>query len=295
MRFANASLFCLLGLALPVAAQQQEPRPARNAPIYRITVVQRSITAINYGNQSEPSRIDFKGTVLEPKARGEATVENAQGAVKIKAKFERLEAPGSFGPRFLTYVLWAITPDGKANNLGEIVTDAHDRARLSVTTHLQAFGLIVTAEPYFAVAEPSDLVVAENIPRPETEGQVEEVQAKYQLLPRGSYTLNLGEPASTPSGPLVSQDEYNAILAIYEAQNAIQIARSLHADLYAPDVLSTAEALLDRARAANAQKGNTKAAVTTAREAAERAEDARLIAVKKTEARRAAQQAPAAE
>lgn len=289
MRSISIAISMLCLFRLPIPAQTQR------SPIYKITVVQRSITAISYGHRAASTKIDFKGTVLSPKAQGEATVQSSQGAVKVNAKFQHLDAPAKFGPQYLTYVLWAITPDGHANNLGEIVTDSSDNGKLAVTTHFQAFGLIVTAEPYFSVTEPSDLVVLENAVRPNTQGKVEEVQAKYQLLPRGEYTLNIGAPENAPSGPMVSMDEYNALLALYEARNAVQIARSAQADLYAPDVFQKAQELLDQAQSYKTQKDGSKKVITTAREAAERAEDARLIATKKKAEQQAAPKRQTAE
>ena len=168
--------------------------------------------------------------------------------MKIDAKLKRLDAPTRFGPQYLTYVLWAITPDGRASNLGEIVTDSKDNGRLAVTTAFQAFGLMVSAEPYFAVTQPSDLVVLENAVRSDTTGRVEQVHANYQLLPRGQYTLNIGSPANQPNTPMVSQHEYDAILAVYEAINAVEIARSAEADVYAPGVFQRAGQLLTRRR-----------------------------------------------
>ena len=56
-----------------------------------------------------------------------------------------------------------------------------------MTTELQVFGLVVTAEPYFAVSRPSDVVVMENVVRPDTVGKIEVIDAKYELLQRGQY------------------------------------------------------------------------------------------------------------
>jgi hypothetical protein len=140
---------------------------------------------------------------------------------------------------------------------------------------------MVTAEPYFAVTQPSDLVVLENAVRPDTMGHAEPVQANYQLLPRGQYTLNIGARANQPNTPMVSLHEYNALLALYEARNAVQIARSAGADVYAPDVFQRAVELLDQAQSYKTHKAETNTVITTAREAVERAEDARLITMKK--------------
>jgi len=142
-----------------------------DAPIYRITVVQRSLSAVNYGRRSGPTKIDFRGTVLAPETRGSATVEAKAGAVGIHAKFAGLDSPAKFGPQYLTYVLWAISPEGQTERLGEVITNHSDDAKLDVTTSLQTFGLLVTAEPYFAVSKPGPVVVMENVLRPDTVGR----------------------------------------------------------------------------------------------------------------------------
>jgi hypothetical protein len=215
---------------LPVLGQQ-----AVQAPIYKVTVEQRSIEAVNYGQRDEPAKIDFRGTVLLPRAEGSAKVESRPGAVDIDAKFKGLKAPAQFGPRYLTYVLWAITPEGRPVNLGEVLPGPSNKARLKVTTRLQAFGLLVTAEPCFSVTQPSNVVVLENVVRPDTQGRLEEVKAKFELLRRDQhpvaesavdrqYVRNEEKP--------VPMDRHEALLALYEAQNALQIARSQGAGRY---------------------------------------------------------------
>jgi len=256
------------------------PQQSSTVPLYRLTVVGRTIQAVNYGHRSEPTRIDFRGTVLLPDAKGGATVRNQRGATVIDAKFERLSLPSRFGPQFLTYVLWAITPDGRTANLGEIVLNPSDEGKLHVTTDFPAFGLMVTAEPYFSVVQPSDVVVMENKVRPDTIGKIQVVEAKYELLPRGQFTLD-DQAAATPPTKKVRMNEYEAISAVYQAQNALQIARSWGADRHAHEVFSKAVALFDQARAYKETK-DYKRAVMTAREAAQTAEDAREIAEKRT-------------
>jgi hypothetical protein len=214
-------------------------------------------------------------------------VESKSGAVEIDSKFEELTAPTRFGPEYLTYVLWAITPDGRPVNLGEVVADGSDKAKLKVTTQLQAFGLIVTAEPYFSVTQPSNIVVLENVLRPDTKGKVEEVEARYELLPRHPYpaapkTVEIQEPA--PNGAKrIPQDKYEAVLALYQAQNALQIARADGADRYAADTLQKAEQLYAQAQKLQTDKGESKRVVTMAREAAQTAGDARNIALTHTQ------------
>ena len=244
----------------------------------------RTLAAINYEHRSGPTKIDFQGTVVLPKAKGDATVESKRGRISIDVKFDHLEPPTKFGREYLTYVLWAITPQGRPKNLGEIVVGPSDKAKISVTTDLQALGLMVTAEPYYSVTAPSDVVVLENIVRPDTIGKVEEVAAKYDLLPRGQYTLNENPNQLRTVGTeaeALPYDRYEAVLELYQAQNAIQIARSLGADHFAADTLSKAEALLSEAQDMQARKQDTHMIVSRAREAAQTAEDARMITVKR--------------
>lgn len=276
------------GMLLGVGFAQPPVSPGPQ-PIYRVTVVSRNLEAVNYEHRGGPTPIDFQGTVLLPKAKGTAMVDSHRGAVSIDAKFEHLDAPTRFGREYLTYVLWAISPEGRAKNLGEVLVDSSNKAHIKVTTDLQAFGLMVTAEPYYSVTIPSDVVVAENIVRPDTIGAREEVTAKYELLPRGQYTLNV-QPSQLQSinaeWEKLPYDRYEAVLELYQAQNAVQIARSLGADQYAPESFSKAESLLAQAQDMNARKLDTHTIVSTAREAAQMAEDARTIAVKRRDADR---------
>lgn len=200
-------------LVIPAAAVCQETQQGEQRPIYRVTVVERTMPAVNYGHRALPTRIDFNGTVLYPDAEGRATVQAKNGIVEIDAKFSNLGSPVRFGRKYLTYVLWAVTPDGRAQALGELVTNSGDKARLNVTTQMQTFGLMVTAEPYFAVTYPSGLVVLQNAVRPDTAGQVEQVEAKYELLPRESVTLDLSAARARTEEPrrMVSQKEYEAL------------------------------------------------------------------------------------
>src|ERR1700730_13132748 len=266
---------------IQVQSQGQPPDPQS---IFRVTVVSRTLPALNYGHRAGPTKIDFQGTVLLSKAKGDATVESKRGRISVDAKFDHMDPPTKFGREYLTYVLWAITPEGRPKNLGEIVVDPSDKAKISVTTDLQALGLMVTAEPYYSVTTPSDVVVLENIVRPDTIGRVEEVAAKYELLPRGQYTLNISPNQLRTVGPeaeALPYDRYEAVLEMYQAQNAVRIARSLGADRFAADTLSKAETLLGEAQDLQARKQDTHMIVSRAREAAQTAEDARMITVKR--------------
>src|SRR5436190_13025632 len=190
-------------------------------PIYTITinVVDRTTKAINYQHRSGSTTIGFQGTPLMPGARGEAKVESKQGYIEVEVEFDNLQSATRFGPEFLTYVMWSITPEGRATNMGEVILNG-TKSKLDVTTELQSFGLVVTAEPYFGVTQPSDAVVLENVIRKETVGKVEEIDAKYELLPRGQYTANV-LPADLKPIPL----DKATPLDLYEARNAVRIAR----------------------------------------------------------------------
>ena len=187
MKFTSLFLtVCGLGIgASPTGSQSNPTKAIENGavtPIYRITVVARTTKAINYHHRSGSTRIGFRGTALMPEARGEAKVQSEQGVIKIDAEMEKLGPATQFGPEYLTYVMWAITPEGRATNVGEVLLNNSGKTKLDATTELQSFGLIVTAEPYFAVTQPSDVVVMENFVRKDTTGTIEEVDAKYELL-----------------------------------------------------------------------------------------------------------------
>ncbi len=256
----------------PVAAA-----PGGQTPLFRITVVGRTTPAINYRPRSGDTKIDFSGTALMPQARGDAKVSGEKGYIRIDARFDKLAPPAQFGREYLTYVLWAITPEGRATNLGEVQRDDDD-ARVKVTTELQAFGLIVTAEPYFAVTQPSDVVVIENVVRDGTNGRVETIQAKYELLKRGSYLMNQ-DAARLNIKPL----EPGSPLDLAQARNAVELARVAGADRYAGDTFSKAAGLLATAEEARSKRRGSNAIMMPARQAAQTAEDARLVGLQRQE------------
>jgi len=256
-------------------------------PIYRVNVVARTTKAINYRHRGGSTKIDFQGTALMPRATGDAKVESKQGYLEVDAHFKNMGPAAQYGPEYLTYVLWAVTPEGRPKNLGEVVLNGSVNSKLDVTTELQAFGLIVTAEPYYAVTMPSDVVVMENIIRNDTVGKIEEIDAKYELLPRGQYTMNVAagdlrkRAVADPKRPL----------EVLEARNAVQIAQWAGADRYAADTYQKAVQLLDDAENYQARKHpEKKPAAMIAREAVQTAEDARLITVKRIEEERLAKE-----
>jgi outer membrane protein OmpA-like peptidoglycan-associated protein len=259
----------------PNPTQQQMTPPQSEVPLYRVTVVGRSTPAINYRYRSGDTPIDFAGTALLPQAHGQAKVETKKGFSDIDAHFNSLEPATKFGPEYLTYVMWAITPEGRATNLGEVLLSGDD-SKLHVTTDLQAFALIVTAEPYFAVSQPSDVVVAENKVRPDTTGAVEHVDAKYELLKRGSYVMN-GSASTFRTGT----PDPTTPLELREAQNAVELARLAGADRYAADTFQKSLQALRQAEEYQARNAGKKPVIMSARAAAQTAEDARLIALQR--------------
>ena len=249
--------------------------PTGSTPTFRVTVISRSVEAINYQHRSGSSKLDFAGTSLMPSANGVAEVNSKRGSIAIEAEFGNLQKPTTFGNEYLTYVLWAISPEGRAVNLGEVLLGGNHRSKLNVTTDLQAFALIVTAEPYYAVRQPSNVVILENVIREETKGTSEALNAKYELMERGGYI-----PTGYKFDPVI----LNARLPLefFEARNALRIAQSEGAEQYASDSYQHAVQLMNNADSDATQKHiDRKPLIAISREAVQTAEDARAIAVKK--------------
>ena len=255
-----------------------QPDPNSPQPIFRIEVVEHTIAAVNYLHRGGSTRIDFNGTPIMTMGKGSAKVESERGVIKINAEFKNMAPPSSFGPEYLTYVLWAISPDGRPVNLGELTLGDYGMgatSKIDTTSDIQTFGMIVTAEPYYSVTQPSDVVVMENIVRPTTQGVVENINAKFELLPRGMYT-NHGRAAGFSPILVGKKDPFE----LYEAQNAVQLARVAGAQKYATDSFQKAEDALQQSLKYQVQKPGQKPVITMAREACLRAEDARIIALR---------------
>jgi len=275
--------FSVVTLGLLSGQSTQAPNPTQQSavntgapmPIYRVTVVARTTKAINYNHRSGSTNIGFRGTALLPEATGEASVESKQGVIKINARMQHLQPATKYGPEYLTYVMWAITPEGRATNVGEVLLNGTN-SKLDATTELQSFGLIITAEPYFAVTQPSDVVVMENFARRDTTGTIEEVDAKYELLQRGQYTLNVNPADIRPL-----RLDPRVPLELFEARNAVQIARWTGAQQYAAETFQKAVIGLENAEGYLVGKAGKKPIGTVAREAVQMAEDARIITIRK--------------
>ena len=248
----------------------------------------RTVKSVDYRHGGS-TKVDLRGTDLQPQADGEAKIESRTGRVEVEAKLEHLKPANSFGLSYLTYVLWAISPDGRPSNIGEMV-EKDGKAELKTATPMQAFALIVTAEPDFAVSVPSDLVVAQNLIRSDTKGRVESVDVNYHVIPRDRYNSQV-QPIQEP----VYGVDKKAPLSLLEARNAVRIARDAKADQYAGSTFQRAQASLDQAEDYYRRKQGSGPIDTVAREAVQSAEEARVIALRAEEQARVQQRQREAE
>ncbi len=271
-----------LGASAQALTQTQVPADSDNpTPTYRINVVSRTTRAVSYKHRSGATKINFQGTDLMPAAAGEAKVESKCGTLAVEVEFSGLDKPTSFGSEYLTYVLWAISPEGRPVNIGEVLAGDNHRSKLDVTTDLQAFAMIVTAEPYYAVRRPSNVVVLENAIRSDTVGASEAVDAKYELIDRGGYI-----PTGYKFDPVILNAKLP--LEFFEARNALRIAQSSGAERYAAPSYEKAVRQMNQADAlATGKHENKKSLISQSREVVQTAEDAREIAAKHIDEERA--------
>lgn len=267
----------MLGTSAFAQTSPQFISPAEPAPspsLYRAIVTSRTIEAVNYAHRGESTKVDLAGTNLMPAADGWAKVENKRGNLAVTAEFGNLDKPTAFGGEYLTYVMWAISPEGRAVNLGEVLVGGNHRSKLHTTTNLQAFALVATAEPYYAVRQPSNVVVLENVVRADTVGAAEIVHARYELIERGGYI-----PTGYKFDPVVANAKLP--LEFFEARNAVRIAESEGAEQYAGDSYRHAVQLMNTANSEAVERHpSTQDLIATSREVVQTAEDARAVAVK---------------
>jgi outer membrane protein OmpA-like peptidoglycan-associated protein len=250
-------------------------------PVFRVNVYARTTKAVNYRHRGGATTVDFRGTDLMPGVEGHAKVDGKAGRLAISVELTHMQPVTKFGGQYLTYVLWAVTPEGRAVNLGEILPSEDGKSKISVTTDLQALGLIVTAEPYYSVTHPSTLVVAENIVRQETKGFEQPIDARFDVLEGIQYTIDV------PAQQLpASQANSNVPLDLLEARNAVAIATAAGAKQYAPESLSKAEDMLQRAEDYLQRKQGRTPIGTAARGATQMAEDARVLTLRRKEQER---------
>ncbi len=268
---------------LALAAQEGKPgnvTAGGETPVYRVKAVSRTVKAISYSHRNGPTEVNFLGTSLMPDGSGEATIESKAGRLEIKADFRNLLNANSYGPEYLTYVLWAVTPEGRPVNLGEIIPNSRHEFHIHVTSKLQAFGLMVTAEPYFAATVPSNMTVLENSMRPEARGWEQLINARYNATEKGEYTVDLSRN-QLPAEKTSAEERTKIPLALLEARNAVAIAQASGAQKYAPDVLAHAKQLLNEGDEEFRKDRSAWEVGTAARGATEVAEDARVLSIRR--------------
>jgi outer membrane protein OmpA-like peptidoglycan-associated protein len=275
MRRNRTLPFVLTAISLTASfayAQTQQPEvPAAD-------VIKKSIKAVGYPIGGGATKVVFVGTSFAPQAQGEAKVEAKKGPTSIEVKLSGMPQPTSIGTEFLTYVLWAITPDGRTNNMGEVLVDKTGEGKLNASTQLQTFAMIITAEPYYAVRLPSEVVVLENDTKKNTKGKIYP-DNDYQLMVRSQYA-KMGNPlALTPNLKTTP-------LEVYESRNAVDIARSQKADAYAPEVFGKAVSSLQMLENQVSSKAEKKQIITTARQTIQFAEDSRALSAQRQNAER---------
>src|SRR6267154_989784 len=264
---------CLVAMGIMVLAAG--PTFAQTAgSAAKASSVSRTTKAVNFRRAGGSTKLDFHGTELLPGAGGEAKVESKSNRIEIDAKFEGFEEATKFGLEYLTYVLWAVSPQGRAVNLGEVVLN-HGAGHVKAISDMQTFGMIVTAEPYFAVQQPGNVVVLENVIPADTLSKVENIDAHYELLGRGVYSSS-----NTKIENAIVGIDRKTPLELFEARNALRIARIALADKYAPAIMSKAEQQLKGAEDVYHSGRDKKSVDAAAREVVETAEEARVMAVK---------------
>ena len=273
----NTSLaVAVFAVATLASAQTQTPASgttaAFSAASAAASTVSRTTKAVHYRLQGGTTKVDFQGTDLSRRASGEAKVEGKKTNFEIDATFQGLEDATKFGLEYLTYVAWAVSPQGRPVNLGELTLNHSGSAHLKAYTDLQTFGMIVTAEPYFAVTQPGNMVVMESA---SVLGGGENIDAKYELVTRGTYSST-----NTHIQDAIFGIDTKTPLELFEARNAVRIALIAAGEKYASAILPKAKQQLLRAEELYRQKQKKETVGVAAKEATETAEEARLMAVK---------------
>jgi len=270
------ALLCISPSAVAQQAQQEVPVAA---------TVKKTVTAIGYP-AGKTINVDLTGTGLMSTGTGQAKVKAGTGATSLETEFQDMAQATTLGTEFLTYVLWAVSPDGRSNNLGEIIINKDGKGKLNTTTAFQTFSLFVTAEPYFAVRFPSEMLVLQNETKKNTKARIFPVN-DYPLMRRSDYQ-KMGNPLA------LTLDLKNVPLNMYEARNAVEIAQSRGADKYAPEIFSKAKGSLQMAENSLAQKADEKVVISNARQTVQFAEDARRLTEQRKEEERIANEKAAA-
>jgi outer membrane protein OmpA-like peptidoglycan-associated protein len=277
MQRVQKMILVLLWVALTAGvciAQSQQIEPTEPSE----NVISGTVAAVGYPVGGGGTKVTMVAQPAASQASGEAKVEAKRGGTDVSLKVAGLPQPTVLGPEFLTYVLWTVTPDGTTTNLGEIPIDKTGQGKLDATAQSQTFALIVTAEPYYAVHIPSELIVLVNETRKNTKGKIYPDNS-YKLMRRSEYTKQGNPLALTPDLKKIPLD-------IYEARNAVEIAKSRGAEQYAPEIFSKAQSSLQMAENALTQDSGKNQVISASRQTIQFAEDARALAVRRETAQR---------
>jgi len=284
MKFASKIVLCFVCIPLfsSMAMAQTQIQPTTPES----DVVRKSIKAVGYEVGGGSTKVVFVGTSEAPNAGGEAKVDAKKAGTNIELKVTGMPQPTTFGAEFLTYVLWIVTPDGATTNMGEIPIDKNGEGKLNAVAKSQTFAMGVTAEPYYAVPIPGEIVVLINDTTKKTKGKIYP-ENSYKLMKRSQYA-RLGNPlALTP-------DLKNVPLDMYEARNAVDIAKSRGAEKYAPEIFLKAQSSLQMAENSLSSGADKNQIITNARATIQFAEDARALTAQRVEAERIQQEKDAA-
>ena len=142
--------------------------------------------AVKY-NENKQTTVNMSGTAIAPRVMGKADVEFKQGRTNVRLEMESFGNPQSLGGFYTSYILWAVAPEGQAENLMEL--PIRSKFKIESTTKFQTFGLIITAEPHSMVELPSPMIVAENTLRNGTEGMITTSRIEYSGDPGTFYTI----------------------------------------------------------------------------------------------------------
>ncbi len=274
-RWITVSALCLITLAGAVSAQTVETPNGT-----RWIAAKRQVLAVKY-NENKQTSVAMLGTAISPRVMGKADVEYKKGRTNVRLEMESFDNPQSLGGFYTAYILWAVAPEGQAENLMELPIGK--KFKIESTTKFQTFGLIITAEPHSRVELPSAVIVAANSLRKGTEGALSTSEIEYSGDPGTFYAI------FTPNSPSSNAD-YNTPLMILGARRAVEIAQRADAKHYAEQELrdsemklATLEQAWPRSRKASDLRDNARKNSGLAHDVMRIAEQARKLSVERSD------------
>ena len=244
--------------------------------------VARQTTAITYP-LDEIVQTQFRGTTRFPRMKGEARVKRtSRNGTEIELSVSKMPRPFELGAGYATYVLWAVSPDGQIDNLGEIRRRGFFEfdSKISVTTPLQTFALIITAEPHFLVRQPSQAIMLENLSPVAQSGRTIATTRAAQYFGNSS---DFFRDARTPE--IAELDYAKTPSTILQAKQAVALARYAGAERDATEEFRQAESFLTSAENAWKAERPEEQIDVTARQAVSAAVKAESTAAIRREAR----------